>query len=367
MHAPWTLSPARASRPHALLSHPKALIAAVVSAAMVFTLLVVSPFGQKTADAQSLPGLISGVDVAGHQHPGGGPIDWKTLSGPGGQKFAFIKATEGVGFKNDFYDQDAQAAADAGMQAGAYHYARPAEDALAQARYFADVINAGPKTDLPPVLDLEVDEGLGPVQLAAWTQLFLGEVEARTGRKPIVYTYRYFWYEHMNNTNAFTSYPLWLAAYQNQPPAPVGGWRTLSFWQRSDAGRVAGINTPVDMNLFNGTGAQYNAFAAGNLDAAGGLLEQFQAPDSGELQVLEQDNTALVVAILALAGGALGIAGLAEAADQAGFDDEDARNIADLVAKLAANGELPVDDLRSMMIGDYQVGDLLILLDNATK
>ena len=83
--------------------------------------------------------------------------------------------------------------------------------------------------------------------------------------------------------------------------------------------------------------------------------------------MLEQDNTALVVAILALAGGALGIAGLAEAADQAGFSEQDARNIADMVGKLASEGELPVEDLRNMMIGDYQIGDLLILLDNAAK
>ncbi|OFU53317.1 hydrolase [Corynebacterium sp. HMSC11D10] len=338
---------------------------AAAAAAALFFATTVTPLGQ--ADAQSIPGVVSGVDVAGHQRPGGAAIDWRSVSTIGGQDFAFVKASEGEGWKNEFYDEDAKAAADAGLKVGAYHYARPAEDPVTQARYFASVINQGPATQLPPVLDLEVDEGLGPVQLAAWTQRFLSEVQAQTGKKPMIYTYRYFWYEHMNDTSAFTSYPLWLAAYQNQPPAPVGGWDKLSFWQRSDSGRVVGINTPVDMNLFNGTSGQLNQFAAGNLNAAGGVLERFQAPDSGELRVLEQDSTKLVVAVLALAAGGLGVQQFIDAARVAGFDLTDANNIARLVQQLAGQGELPIDDLRNMMVGNYQIGDLLILLDNALK
>lgn len=317
--------------------------------------------------AQTLPGLVSGVDVAGHQRPGGAPIDWRTVSGPGGQQFAFVKASEGTDWKNVFYDEDARTAAEAGMRVGAYHYARPASDPIAQARFFAGVVNAGPATQLPPALDLEVDEGLGPVALTAWTKIFLTEVERLTGKRPMLYTYRYFWYEHMNNTNAFTDYPLWLAAYQNQPPRPVGGWDKLSFWQRSESGRVPGIATPVDMNLYNGNAAQFGQFAAGNLRAGGGVLEAFQVPESGELKVLEQDNTALVLAILGLAAGALGMAELTKAADAAGFNITDAQNIAGLVQKLSNEGELPLDDLAKMVAGQYQIGDLLILLDNAAR
>lgn len=349
-----------------LRSKLQGALAAVLAASMVLVAGIAAPNQSlHQAQAQTLPGLISGVDVAGHQRPGGAPINWKLAGTVGGQQFAFVKASEGTNWKNEFYDEDAREAAAAGLRVGAYHYARPASDPIAQARYFASVINAGPATQLPPVLDLEVDEGLNPLQLTAWTQIFLTELERATGKRPMVYTYRYFWYERMDNTNAFTSYPLWLAAYQNQPPRPVGGWDKLTFWQRSDSGRVAGINTPVDMNLFNGTGAQFGAFAAGNLNSAGGVLETFQVPDSGELQVLEQNSTALVVAILALAAGAFGANHLIDAAAQAGFDLRDAKNITALVEQLAQSGNLPVEDLRNMMVGDYQIGDLLILLDNA--
>ena len=341
------------------------LSAAAVASTVAASLAVAVPAPE--AVAQTFPGLVSGVDVAGHQRPGGAAIDWKTVSGPGGQQFAFVKASEGEGWKNEYYDEDARTAAEAGMQVGAYHYARPAEDPITQARFFASVINDGPALSLPPVVDLEVDEGLGATQLSAWTQLFLNEVKARTGKTPMIYTYRYFWYERMDNTSAFTSYPLWLAAYQNQPPKPVGGWDKLSFWQRSESGHVLGINTPVDMNLYNGNSGQLAQFAAGDTKAGGGVLEKIQAPDSDELKVLEQDNTKLVLAILAMAAGALGVSQLADAANRAGFDETDARNIAGAVQKLAQQGELPVDDLKHMVAGRYQIGDLLILLNNAEK
>ncbi|MEX3505120.1 glycoside hydrolase family 25 protein [Corynebacterium sp. LK2510] len=346
------------------------VLAALTAACLSIGMAVVVPFSpirDTAAEALSIPGLVQGIDVAGHQRPEGQPIDWLTVAGPGGQEFAFVKATEGEGWMNVFYDEDARAARDAGVEVGAYHYARPAKDPIAQARYFADVINAGPDLTLPPVLDLEVDEGLGAAELTAWTTAFLTEVERATGTKPMLYTYRYFWLERMGNTNAFTGYPLWLAAYQTQAPRPVGGWDKVSFWQRSGDGRVAGVATPVDQNIFNGDSGAFQSFTAGNLTAGGGVLESFQAPESGELQVLEQNNTALVVAILGLATGILAAPQIADAAQQLGFDEFDAGNIAGTVRELVTSGELPVEDLRTMMVGEYSVGDLLILLDNAGK
>ena len=42
---------------------------------------------------------IPGIDVASHQHPGGAAIDWNTVAASG-QKFAFVKATEGTNYTN---------------------------------------------------------------------------------------------------------------------------------------------------------------------------------------------------------------------------------------------------------------------------
>ena len=78
-----------------VLRRARTTLAATVAAA----LLAVG-----VADAQSIPGLVSGVDVAGHQRPGGAAIDWKSVGTIGGQDFVFVKASEGEGWKNVYYD-----------------------------------------------------------------------------------------------------------------------------------------------------------------------------------------------------------------------------------------------------------------------
>ncbi|STC70247.1 glycoside hydrolase family 25 protein [Corynebacterium pilosum] len=336
----------------------------IVAVAMALALIAV-PFAPR-AEAFANPFAASGVDVAGHQHPGGNPIRWSTVAADG-QRYAFVKATEGTSFTNDFYAQDVEAANDAGLLTGAYHYARPATDPRLQAAHFASVMAQAPETSLPPVLDIEVSEGLSPSQLSVWTRTFLNELKTLTGKTPMIYTYRYFWQVDMGNTTEFSEYPLWLAAYQNHAPKPVGGWDTVSFWQRSGNGRVAGIDTPVDMNLFNGNDAQLNSFSAGNLASPGGTLEVIEAPETPSLEVLGQDNTALVAAIIAVGLGVISSPALQEAAQSVGFDTEDASNIVGTVVKQIETGALPLDDLENMAVGNYTVGDLLILLENANK
>ncbi|MCQ4618224.1 glycoside hydrolase family 25 protein [Corynebacterium sp. CCUG 59401] len=344
---------------------PAALFGAV---ALFATALVAGPVNANT-DAN----FVNGVDVSNHQNTGGEtPIDWDSVKGDN-QRFAFVKATEGTDFTDKSFHKFAQEAADNGLAVGAYHFARPARDASAQAHHFSNVVNTGPQTALPPVLDLEVDEDLSPEELQDWTRTFMEIVESETGRTPIIYTYRYFWEEKMGDTDEFSNYPLWLAAWQNKAPRPVGGWDKVDIWQRSDNGRISGINTPVDTNLFNGNQGQFARFSAGELDATGGVLEQFQDTEieseiSDSLEVLEKDNTALVAAILGLTAGIVDTQQVEEAAKTFGFDPQDARNIADTARIQLENGELPVEDLNKMMLdSEYSVGDLLILLDNANK
>ena len=344
---------------------PTAVFATV---ALFVSALVAGPvFADSSAD------LVKGVDVSNHQNTGGdNPIDWVAVKGDN-QRFVYLKATEGTDWTDQSYAQFAQGAINQGFQVGAYHYARPAKDPVAQAQHFAEVVNAGPNTTLPPVLDIEVDEGLNAAELADWTRSFLAELEKGTGRTPMIYTYRFFWKEQMDNTAEFGNYPLWLAAWQNNAPRPVGGWDKVDIWQRPDSGKVPGINTPVDMNVFNGDPGQFARYSAGELNAAGGVLEQFQETEldsgiSGSLAVLEQTNTGLTAAILGLASGLVDMPQLEDAAQRFGFDPKDAHNIADTVRIQVETGKLPIDELNTMMLGEgYSVGDLLILLHNANK
>ena len=304
----------------------------------------------------TVPGIASGVDVSRWQHPGGQAIAWDQVR-TDGQSFAVIKASEGSTWTNGHLAEDATQAAASGMHVGTYHYARPAGDARAQAQHYAAQYNQVGNHSLPPVLDLEVDEGKSPEQLSAWTREFLTELESLTGRTPMVYTYRYFWIEKMNNSQEFANYPLWLAAYQSTAPQPVGGWDKLDMWQRSDAGRVNGIAGNVDLNLFNGDDNQLNMFSAGQFGASGGKLEGLTVDEGFDLS---GDSAAIIGVILALAAGLVAAPALIDAAEQANLE-----GLPEVVNDLISQDNLPVGQLEDMAKGDYTLGDLVLLLDNA--
>ena len=326
----------------------------------VVTVAALAVSGTAVAQAVSL-GAPKGIDVAAHQHPGGTPIDWSKVR-TDGQSFAFVKATEGGDWVNPHYVEDIQAANAAGLKTGAYHYARPAGDAKTQAANFAAQIALAPDQTLPPALDIEVAEGKSAAQLEQWIEEFTSELKRLTGRTPMIYTYKYFWMGQMNNSQKFSDMPLWLAAYQDQAPEAVGGWNELSFWQRSGSGKVAGISTDVDMNLFNGSKQQLQSFSDGNYVDVGGALEQLVVSDGLDLS---SDSTPLIGAILALAAGLIAIPQLADAAEKSGLDPEAAKGLASFVKTLQDKDALPVEDLGDMAKGNFSVSDLAILLDNA--
>ena len=326
----------------------------------VVTVAALAISGTAVAQAVSF-GAPKGVDVAAHQHPGGTPIDWSKVR-TDGQSFAFVKATEGGDWVNPHYVEDVQAAHAAGLKTGAYHYARPSTDAKTQAANFAAQIALAPDQTLPPALDIEVDEGKSAAQLEQWIEEFTSELKRLTGRTPMIYTYKYFWMGQMNNSQKFSDMPLWLLGYQDQAPEAVGGWKKLSFWQRSGSGKVAGIPTDVDMNLFNGSKQQLQSFSDGNYVDVGGALEQLVVGDGVDLS---SDSTPLIGAILALAAGLIAIPQLVDAAEKSGLDPQAAQGLAGFVKTLQDKDALPVEDLGDMAKGNFSVSDLAILLDNA--
>lgn len=334
------------------MSHARRLVTAAVTAIAAVALSV--------STAVAIPSYApSGVDVSGNNHASLRGIDWDAVKSDG-QSYAFVKATEGVGFVNNHFVRDANAAAAAGLKVGAYHYARPAGDAKQQAASFASQLALVPTQTLPPVLDIEVDEGLSAKQLEEWIDTFMTELKSLTGRTPMLYTYKYFWMGQMGNTTRFSEYPLWLAAYQDTAPDPVGGWDKLAFWQRSGSGRVAGIETDVDMNLFNGTEAQLHSFSGGNYIDFGGILDDLVIPGVD----LGDDAGVLIAGILALAAGAVAVPAVADAAKDAGLD-VDPTGLIKQAEKLLNDGAISADDLKDMTNNDASIGDLAIFLDNA--
>ncbi len=209
---------------------------------------------------------VLGVDTSHWQHPANQPISWNLLPAQG-YKWAVMKAVQGTTYTDPAFAQDWAAAGNAGLIRGAYDFADPTSrpaDAVAEAKHLIAV--SGPlraKNTLPPVLDLEVSNGLTPTQLVAWTRAWLDTAQALTGRRPIIYTGLYFWTSAMANSTAFTGYPLWLAAYRSTPPPAPGGWPNFTMWQYTSTGHVNGIPGSVDLDRFAGSPAALARLANG--------------------------------------------------------------------------------------------------------
>jgi GH25 family lysozyme M1 (1,4-beta-N-acetylmuramidase) len=222
-----------------------------------------------TAQAAA-PVYLSGPDVSHWQHAAG-PVNWTSIATAGKQSFAISKATESTNFVDPYFASDYAAEQANGLKRGGYHYARPAlpmSTAIAQADFYAATIgNVQEAGDLPPIMDFEEGGGLSPRDLITWGQTFLAELMARTGRVPMIYTYRNFWRTELLNSAAFIRYPLWIADYTAGATVPtpplIGSWPTWAMWQWTSTAHLPGISGVVDNSHFNGTAAQLAAFADG--------------------------------------------------------------------------------------------------------
>lgn len=195
---------------------------------------------------------IHGIDVSRYQSS----ISWKLVKQMKVRDvqlgFAFIKATEGNNLVDPFFKRNWKRAKEAGMTRGAYHFFNPRKDGRSQAKSFLNTVKIE-SGDLPPVLDIEKSWGVSRARLQQEVKAWIDAVEAATGVKPILYTYVTFYESYLKG--AFDDYPLWIAHY-HQPGSPRIG-RTWHFWQHSEEGRVNGISSKVDFNVFNGDSTDF--------------------------------------------------------------------------------------------------------------
>ena len=202
-----------------------------------------------------------GLDVSNFQ----GTINWGKVA-KAGYRFVFGKATEGTTYNDKTYTKNRNGSEAAGLVFGGYHFARPAgatmaaatASAINQANHFLSI--AGPQPgELPPVLDLEVTGSLPKQRLLAWTLAWLGQIDARTGVEPFLYTSPLFWKNHLGDSTAAAAAGtrLWIAHWTSsgKPAVPAqnwngGGWK---FWQWTDCVAVPGIKHCSDGDRLNGT------------------------------------------------------------------------------------------------------------------
>ena len=202
---------------------------------------------------------VLGLDCSGYQKN----INWNNAKAAG-IDFAFIKITEGTtGHEDGTYNLNArvQSAQSNGVKIGYYPFARPGNvddpeaDANDEVNNVISHIELLPKADLPVVLDIEsysttivwdnkVDH------MNRYITAFISGMESN-GLSTIIYSYKSF--IDTNTTPQFGSYPLWLAAYPNNPevtlPLIPKGWDDWKIWQFTDKGTVDGYNGNVDLNI----------------------------------------------------------------------------------------------------------------------
>jgi GH25 family lysozyme M1 (1,4-beta-N-acetylmuramidase) len=208
--------------------------------------------------ALALPGVPA---AAAASVPGstGGPAepDWPALVARG-DKFIYLKATDGTAAVNPDIERQRAEAAARGLLSGGYHFARPDRSSgAAQANLLVD--NGGGwsagGTALPAALDLEANPGgsacygLSRAAMVAWVEDFTGAYHARTGRWPVIYTPTTWWAQCTGDLADFgATIPLWATGSLDTLPH---GWSTYMFWQ------------DTDRDYFNGDYDQLLAFARG--------------------------------------------------------------------------------------------------------
>nr|WP_296266855.1 GH25 family lysozyme [uncultured Merdimonas sp.] len=184
--------------------------------------------------------------------------------------FVIIKATEGLTYVNPDCDRAFQQGLRLGKKLGVYHFAGK-NGASAEAEYFVNNIKGYIKK---AVLALDW-EGSGVSRGPAWAKEWLDKVYQLTGVKPLIYMNNstvngYDWSAVVNG-----DYGLWNAGYYAgdtvmgyNPDAPLiggtGAWKFAALYQYTSSGRLSGYSGDLDLDVFYGDRAAWDAYAGGS-------------------------------------------------------------------------------------------------------
>ena len=214
-----------------------------------------SEFGKKTdvfSEARNLKvlekndGKVVGIDVSEYQ----GKIRWSyvdTLEQKYPLNYVFIRATVGCDRVDRQFKKNWLGAQKNKMIRGAYHYYRPNENSLDQAELFIKTVTLK-KGDLPPVLDIEkLPKNQSIERLKVGLRRWLNAIEKHYGVRPIIYTGEKYYDDFLKEE--FSDYLFWIANYNFYREEIQDEWL---FWQFTEKAVVPGIDTKVDVNIYNG-------------------------------------------------------------------------------------------------------------------
>lgn len=229
---------------------------------------------------------MNGIDVSNHQaglNLAAVPCD-----------FVICKATEGTSFVDKYCDGFIQKALSLGKKIGVYHFATGRTSGRQEAEFFYQNIKGYVGKALL-VLDWEgsaVNSGV------AYAKEFLDRLQELTGVKGLLYTYNNCVNSYDWSSVVAADYGLWNAGYYAgyqtmgyNPNAPLyggtGAWPGAAMYQYTSSGRLSGWGGNLDLNVFYGNAAAWDAYAGGKASAAADVDGSLRA--GGQSQEMKDD------------------------------------------------------------------------------
>jgi lysozyme len=232
-----------------------------IGAGLAAIVVALAPLAYPHVELAPLLHPVVGVDISNHQ----GSIDWDALANSG-VAFAYIKASEGATFKDKSFARNWSEAARVGVPRGAYHFFTLCRSAAEQAKNFIETVPKDPHA-LPPVVDAE---HMGPCTSTptpgdhvSMLSEFINALEKHYGHRPVIYTTAEFDTSMLDG--ALAGERFWARSLVIPPLFRRDQW---VIWQYHNRGRRPGVKGDLDLNVFRGTRADFEAFAAGAASAA---------------------------------------------------------------------------------------------------
>lgn len=233
-----------------------ALSASILLAAFIYALLLY--FGilhLNRIDPDKYP--VTGIDVSSYQ----GEIDWKLLSSQN-ISFAFIKATEGSSHVDPFFETNWRSASETDLRIGAYHFFSFESPGDKQAEHFQETVEPVDRM-LPPVVDVEFYGGfrskhdIDPEAIKQELRAFVNCIERNYSVKPIIYATDQTY--DLLIRGSFDDCTLWYRSVYTSVPKEIP-WTLWQFSNRHVLSGYKGRERFIDMNVFNGTVREFEAF-----------------------------------------------------------------------------------------------------------
>ncbi len=192
---------------------------------------------------------VAGFDISAHN----GNIDFKSAV-KDGMEFVWIKASEGVTFRDRKFSANYNNAGSAGLKRGAYHFFRFDKDGVEQAINLLETVG-NRNLELGVAVDVESSGNPQGIDDDTIKDRILAMVEYLNlrGLAPTLYCNKADYYKYM--AESFPGNSLWICSFSQDPiSAP---W---TFWQHNHKGAVKGIKGAVDLNVFGGSREEWTDF-----------------------------------------------------------------------------------------------------------